>query len=295
MSDAVIEVRNLRHSYGARTIYEDLNFTVPRGKVVALLGKNGVGKTTLLNILMGFLKPASGECRVLGDPSHALSSMTRRKVGLLFEGHLAYEFMTIREIERFYASFYPKWRKDMYDALVERLGLPDNHLIARMSEGQRSQVALGLLMAQQPELLILDDYSMGLDAGYRRLFLDMMDEYLGSGERTVFLTSHVIQDMERLADEIIFLERGGFIRSFQLDEFLCAFNRYRLPKSNGRAPLPDGMIKNVEEHARHWELFAFSGPADTALLLESQEVVVKDLQQLPMSLEDAFIGYTGRY
>lgn len=295
MSDAVIEVRNLRHSYGARTIYEDLNFTVPRGKVVALLGKNGVGKTTLLNILMGFLRPAAGECRVLGDPSNALSTATRRKVGLLFEGHLAYEFMTIREIERFYAAFYPNWRRDMYDALVERLGLPDSHVIARMSEGQRSQVALGLLMAQQPELLILDDYSMGLDAGYRRLFLDMMAEYLGSGERTVFLTSHVIQDMERLADEIIFLERGGSIRSFQLKEFLCAFNRYRLPKSNGRAPHPDGMIKNVEEHARHWELFAFSDPADTARLLESQEVVVKDMQQLPMSLEDAFIGYTGRY
>ncbi len=295
MHDAVIDVRNLRHSFGARTIYEDLSFTAPRGKVVALLGKNGVGKTTLLNILMGYMQPDGGECFVLGDPSHALQPATRRRVGLLFEGHLAYDFMSIKEIERFYASFYPKWRKDFYYTLVGRLGLPDSHLVARMSEGQRSQVALGLLMAQQPELLILDDYSMGLDAGYRRLFLDMMTEYLDGGERTVFLTSHVIQDMERLADELIFLERGGAVQRFSLKEFLCAFNRYHLKKTDGAKPQASGPIKNVEEHARHWELFAFAGLADTAQALSAQDVAGDDLQQLPMSLEDAFIGYTGRY
>jgi ABC-2 type transport system ATP-binding protein len=136
---------------------------------------------------------------------------------------------------------------------------------------------------------------MGLDAGYRRLFLDMMAEYLDGGERTVFLTSHVIQDMERLADEIIFLERGGALKRFQLREFLCAFKRYRLAKSNGERPQPAGPIKNVEEHSRHWELFAFSEPDETAALLGAQQVPVQDLQQMPMSLEDAFIGYTGRY
>jgi energy-coupling factor transporter ATP-binding protein EcfA2 len=99
-----------------------------------LLGKNGVGKTTLIKILMGFLTPAGGECHVLGDPSHALRPDTRRRVSLLFEGHVAYDFMTIDQIERFYAPFYPRWRRDIYYEFVGRLGLPGNHRIANPNQ-----------------------------------------------------------------------------------------------------------------------------------------------------------------
>jgi len=291
-----IRVRGLRHRYGKRTIYEDLNLSAPKGKVVALLGKNGVGKTTLIKILMGFLTPAGGDCRVLGDPSHALSPETRRRVGLLFEGHVAYEFMSIEQIERFYAPFYPRWRKELYYELVARLGLPGSHRIANMSEGQRSQVVLGLLMAQQPDLLILDDYSMGLDAGYRRLFLDMLGEYLLGGERSVFLTSHVIQDMELFVDEVIFLERGGEAKRYDLKEFLAAFKRFRLPKTaQGAAPKAQGSLKNVEEHAASWELFSFAGQDALVAELRQAGCDPAGVEELPMTLEDAFIGYTGRY
>lgn len=296
LASAAIHVSGLHHRYGPRVIYEELSLSVPRGKVVALLGKNGVGKTTLIKILMGFLTPTGGRCTVLGDPSHALGPATRRKVGLLFEGHVAYDFMTIAQIERFYAPFYPGWRRDLYYELVGRLGLPDHHVIARMSEGQRSQVVLGLLMAQQPDLLILDDYSMGLDAGYRRLFLDLMAEYLAGGERTVFLTSHVIQDMERFVDDIILLERGGVARHCALREFLCDFKRYILPRAAARGAVRAGSgIKNVEEHAGHWELFSFAerSALDAALTAQGHDPAA--LQPMPMTLEDAFIGYTGRY
>lgn len=182
----VIKVENLVHRYGRRTIFTDLNFAIPPGKVYGLLGKNGVGKTTLIKILMGFLRPESGRCRIFGEDSHTLSPSTRARIGLLFEGHVAYEFMSIAQVERFYAPFYPRWDRDLYYSLVSKLKLPNDHLIRNMSCGQRSQVVLGLIMAQQPDLLILDDYSIGLDAGYRRLFLDDLREYLARGQRTVF-------------------------------------------------------------------------------------------------------------
>ncbi len=168
---------------------------------------------------MGFLRPTSGRCKVFGEDSHQLSPAARARIGLLFEGHLAYEFMTIAQIERFYAPHYPTWNRDYYFNLVDRLGLPHSHPIRHMSCGQRSQVVLGLIMAQQPELLILDDYSMGLDAGYRVFFLDYMREYLQNGDRTVFLTSHVIQDMESFVDEVIFLERGGRLKITALGRY----------------------------------------------------------------------------
>ncbi len=300
MSAPVIEVSHLSHKYGKRTIYDDLNFSVPPGKIYALLGKNGVGKTTLIKILMGFLRPVSGTCRVFGEDSYDLSPEARARIGLLFEGHLAYEFMSISQIEQFYASFYPKWDQKVYYHLVDKLRLPHDHLVKNMSCGQRSQVVLGLIMAQQPELLLLDDYSIGLDAGYRRLFLDDMREYLAREERTVFLTSHVIQDMDDFVDEVIFLERGGNLLTTSLKDFKDRFRCFRLPK-NGTAPSfislahDPGMVKNIESHEDYFEIFSFSSRKNVAKYLVDNGVDAKGLEQVYMSLEDAFIGYTGRY
>ena len=290
-----IEIRNLEHKFGKHRIYEDLNLLLPRGKIYGLLGKNGVGKTTLIKILMGFLRPGRGECKVLGEPSHALPSSVRQKIGLLFEGHLAYEFLTIEKIEKFYAPYYPKWDNNIYWDLVDKLKLPKSHRISNMSEGQRSQVVLGLIMAQQPELLILDDYSMGLDAGYRRLFIDYMKEYLENTDRTVLLTSHVIQDMESFVDEVIFLERGGKILTTSLKEFCSTFKRYQIEKNGHQTPLKQGVITNVEEHAHYWDIFSFAPEDDLRVELDEQGLYLYKLKHVPMNLEDAFIGYTGRY
>ena len=292
----VIRVKGLTHCYGKRVCYMDLDFSVPSGKVCGLLGKNGVGKTTLIKILMGFLRPTAGRCKVFGEDSHNLSPATRARIGLLFEGHLTYEFMSIAQIERFYAPHYPNWNRDYYYSLVDRLGLPHNHLIKNMSCGQRSQVVLGLIMAQQPDLLILDDYSMGLDAGYRRLFLDYIREYLKDSHKTVFLTSHVIQDMEQFVDQVIFLERGGRLLITSLEKFMATFRCCRLPR-NGRpqSPVPDQVIKNIETHADYWDIFSFSDPDRISQALHDQGFHPQALEQVPLSLEDAFIGYTGRY
>jgi ABC-2 type transport system ATP-binding protein len=267
-----------------------------------LLGKNGVGKTTLIKILMGFLRPESGHCRVFGEESHNLSPATRARIGLLFEGHVAYEFMSIRQIERFYAPFYPRWNRDLFCRMVTKLGLSDNHLIRNMSCGQRSQVVLGLIMAQQPDLMILDDYSIGLDAGYRRLFLDDLRDFLDGGRRTVLLTSHVIQDMAKLVDEVIFLERGGLLLQTSLSNFKDSFRCFRVPR-NGCGELPtqqierlnNGVIKNMETHAGYVDLFGFAGKQQVMDAITPLGWRVDALEEVPMTLEDAFIGYTGRY
>ncbi|NDY74137.1 ABC transporter ATP-binding protein [Desulfobacter hydrogenophilus] len=304
----VIHVDHLCHRYGNRYIYKDLNFSISPGKIYGLLGKNGVGKTTLIKILMGFLRPVSGTCKVFNEPSHALTPDARARIGLLFEGHVAYEFLSICQIEKFYAPFYPDWDTGIYYRMVDKLNLRPNHLIRQMSCGQRSQVVLGLLMAQQPELLLLDDYSIGLDAGYRRLFLDEMREYSGQGNRTVFLTSHVIQDMEDFVDEVIFLERGGRLMVTSLEQFKNSFTCFRLPVStNNDTPgisqsitreqmlSACPMLKNIEIHHDHWDLFTFSSGRKLADALNHINMPGNLLEPVDLSLEDAFIGYTGRY
>jgi ABC-2 type transport system ATP-binding protein len=245
---------------------------------------------------MGFLRPSAGICRVFGEEAHNLSPATRERIGLLFEGHLAYEFMSIEQVERFYAPHYSNWNRNCYYDLVDRLDLPRRHLVKNMSCGQRSQVVLGLIMAQQPDLLILDDYSMGLDAGYRRLFLDYIKEYLAGSNRTVFLTSHVIQDMENFVDEVIFLERGGGLLATSLKSFRSEFRCWRLSRNGNReAPGTDDVIKNIETHAGHWDIFSFQTEEKVSEHLKRQGVDPSPLTPVPLSLEDAFIGYTGRY
>ncbi|SDH06940.1 ABC transporter ATP-binding protein [Roseospirillum parvum] len=295
--DIAIRVDGLTHRYGRRVIHHNLSFDVHRGGIFGLLGKNGVGKTTLIKLLMGFLRPSAGRCSVLGAPSHALPPDTRRRIGLVFEGHLAYEFMTIRQTERFFSGFYPAWRGDVFHDLIERLGLSPDHRIGRMSEGQRSQVVLAVVMAQDPELLILDDYTMGLDAGYRRLFLDYLVHYARQGGKTVLVTSHVVQDMERLVDEVIFLRRGGEVLATSLSAFMGDFRHYRLPPTPGAPPpAADGVLHNVEAAPDGTLMvYAFHGPERVAQALGAQGQRVAGLTACPMSLEDAFVGYTGTY
>lgn len=296
MQEHIIEIRGLRHSYDSRVIHKGLDLDVPRGRVVGLLGKNGVGKTTLINILMGFLRPSAGRCQVFGEPSHALSPATKSRVGLLFEGHLAYDFMTIDQIERFYRRFYPRWNTGRFCDLMARLGLPGSHRIRHMSEGQRSQVVLGLIFAQEPDLLILDDYAMGLDAGYRRLFVDYLADFAREGGRTVFLTSHVIEDMERLVDELVLLRAGGEARRMSLAAFRDGFRCYVLPGDGRGVPRAGGAIHNVERAAGgRYEIFSFADAAAVAKTLAAAGVSPEGLAPQAMSLEDAFVGYTGRY
>lgn len=155
----IIECNNLTHYYGKRLIYENLSFTVPKGRILGLLGKNGTGKTTTINILSGYLKPRSGQCAIFGQDIQTMAPSLRRNIGLLIEGHVQYQFMTIQQIEKFYSAFYPKqWKKEAYYELMNKLKVAPKQRISRMSCGQRSQVALGLILAQNPELLVLDDF-----------------------------------------------------------------------------------------------------------------------------------------
>ena len=294
--EPVISCRHLTHYYGKRLIYDDLNFDVPQGRILGLLGKNGTGKTTAINILSGYLTPRSGACRIFGEPIGAMRPQTRRRIGLLIEGHVQYQFMTIREIERFYARFYPgQWRRDAYYELMDLLQVAPRQRIARMSCGQRSQVALGLILAQDPELLVLDDFSLGLDPGYRRLFVDYLRDYARSEHKTVFLTSHIIQDMERLVDDCIILDYGRILIQCPVAELLAKFRRYTCTLQPG-SPLP--------QHAEIWhpsvlrgraEFCSFLGREAVETLLRSQQVAFDALHDEPLGLEDAFIGLTGKY
>lgn len=289
----VIECRNLTHYYGNRLIYQNLSFDVPKGRILGLLGKNGTGKTTTINILSGFLQPRSGECYILGEKIGEMNPLTRQRIGLLIEGHVQYQFMTIEQIERFYSSFYPNWKREAYYELMSRLQVAPKQRINRMSCGQRSQVALGLILAQDPEVLVLDDFSLGLDPGYRRLFVDYLREYAKAENKTVFLTSHIIQDMERLIDDCIIMDYGRILIQMPVNELLGKFRRYTGNVREGFDAKFDATIYNPS--VMRSSLEAFSMEPEEAVIKQLGANGVKNIVAERVSLEDAFIGLTGKY
>ena len=215
----VIECKNLTHYYGKKLVYENLNFSVKEGSILGLLGKNGAGKTTTINILHGFLQPREGECLIYGENTQSLTPETKSRIGFLIEGHVQYAFMDIHQIEKFYSGFYPRWNNKPYWELMSKLKVGPRQKISTMSCGQRSQVALGLILAQEPDLLILDDFSMGLDPGYRRLFIDYLRTYAKEENKTIFATSHIVQDMERLIDDVLIMDYNRVLAHGPIDDF----------------------------------------------------------------------------
>ena len=263
---------------------------------MGLLGKNGTGKTTTINILSGYLTPRSGRCSIFGQDIRTLEPALRRNIGLLIEGHVQYQFMTIREIERFYAAFYPgQWRKEAYYDLMNKLKVAPGQRISRMSCGQRSQVALGLILAQNPELLVLDDFSLGLDPGYRRLFVDYLRDYARSENKTVFLTSHIIQDMERLIDDCIIMDYGSILIQQPVRELLDTIRRYTCTVPEGYTLPKDADFYHPAVIRNTLETYSFLTPQEVEDRFSSLQVPYNQLKCETVNLEDAFIGLTGKY
>ncbi len=277
MPKNIIEIKNLSHSYGQKVIYQNLNLSIKEGAVYGILGKNGVGKSTLINILMGYLKPKGGECLIFGEPSHNLSTEVKKDIALLHEGFVAYDYMSIKDYEAFYAPFYKNWDRSVFYDLVDLMKLSHDQKLSTLSFGQKSQVVLGTIFAQNAKLLILDDYSMGLDAGYRRLFIDYLKDYIKGTNKTILITSHVMGDLVGLIDDIAIVQRGGEVYQDSMDNFIDNFRCYNL----GDQEICETKVHRIEEYKGDRKLYTFEH--------------VDELEELQTDFEDKFLGFVGKY
>ena len=292
----VIECNNLTHYYGKKLVYENLNFHVKKGSILGLLGKNGAGKTTTINILHGFLQPRNGECLIFGENSQKLTPKTKSRIGFLIEGHVQYAFMNIYQIEKFYSGFYPKWNNKPYWELMSKLKVTPKQKISTMSCGQKSQVALGLILAQEPDLLILDDFSMGLDPGYRRLFIDYLRTYAKAENKTIFATSHIVQDMERLIDDVLIMDFNRVLAQSPINEFMNTFKQFNFEPDNTDIDLSkEKFVVNIEIIKNKVELYTYESESFVKNFLNKKKISYNNFAEVNMGLEDAFIGLTGKY
>ncbi|PTX96522.1 ABC transporter ATP-binding protein [Opitutus sp. ER46] len=292
-----VECRDLVHYYGDKPALQHVSWQVAPGRICGLLGRNGAGKTTTINILNSFLTPRAGDCLLLGEDAQQLSPATKARIGYLIEGHVQYGFFNTRQIEAFYARFYPRWKPAIYYHLMAKLDITPRQRIATMSCGQRSQVALGLILAQQPDLIIFDDYSMGLDPGYRRLFIDVIRDYAADGQRSILLTSHIIQDLEGLVDDIVIYQRGRVLLDAPARCIATEFRGFSFPTTPAVTEFYDERAHlRLERGEKRSTLFGFLDEAAARAQLTRLGIPLPaDLRPEPLSLEDTFVALTGKY
>lgn len=295
MSDYAIEITGLTKHFGKKVAVDSLDLRIPKGSVVGLLGRNGSGKSTTIKMLMGLLKPSRGRAMVLGRDAQEIEPATRARIGYIPEGHPLYEWMCIRAAGNFFASFYqrPKqrWSQSVFTGLIDYFELDPESLIKTLSRGQRAQVSLALVLAQQPDLLVMDDPTLGLDPVVRRELLESLVELIHGGDRTVLFSSHQLGDVERVADRIAILDHGVLRADCSVDIFRAKIKRVHLRFSGEPPPEFDvpGIVRRAD---RGQEVTLTIANFEKSVLAQLQKTNPESTQVEDLGLEDAFVDYT---
>jgi ABC-2 type transport system ATP-binding protein len=226
-SDFVIETEGISRSFDGTHALRNFTLRVPRGTIYGFLGRNGAGKTTAIKILAGLIKPDQGSVRVLGVNPFEFTPEDRQRVGYLSEKQILPPNMKVGKLIAFCAQFYPRWDQALVDRLLASFRIDPKKKISALSQGAQRQVAFILALAQRPELLILDEPASTLDVVARREFLDEVLDLLRQDGPTVFISSHILSDIERVADHIGILADGALKISEPLDRLKETVKRVR--------------------------------------------------------------------
>jgi len=255
------------------------------------LGRNGAGKSTAIKMLMGMVHPDSGRAELLGDDSENLTPATRSRIAYLAEGHPLYGWMTIDDVVRFTRAYYPRWNDVLVDQILDHFELSRRQKIRRLSRGQHAQVSLALAVAPDPELLVLDDPTLGLDTVVRRDFLESLIQIIQRQGRTILFSSHILGDVERVADRIGIMI-GGVLRVDCRTETFRESIRKLILEFAGHPPESPPIPGLVSWRLSGNNLEVVLVGYDDAQREAVEALGPLSIEILDLNLEDAFIEYT---
>jgi ABC-2 type transport system ATP-binding protein len=209
MTDFIIHTDSLVMQYGRKRALDNMSLAVPRGGIHAIVGANGAGKSTLFRVLLGFETPTSGSASILGCDSAQLTPALRGRIGFVNEEHTLPGWMRVDEVTAMQGRQYSQWNAERYAEVIRNFNVLPDQKIAQLSRGERAGVNLALALAQSPELLVLDEPTLGLDVVAKRAFLEALMFSSLADESTIIYCSHQMEEIERVADNLIILERGA--------------------------------------------------------------------------------------
>jgi ABC-2 type transport system ATP-binding protein len=278
---SAINTQGLGKRYGSKWALRDCTIEVPEGSVTALVGPNGAGKTTLLQLAVGLTRPSAGDVTVLGLSPRDPALLAR--VGFVGQEHPLHRGFTVAETLKLGRKLNPGWDDALAHERVQRLDLPLDRTVGRLSGGQRAQVALTVAVAKRPELLLLDEPVASLDPLARREFLNSLMEAVSETGLTVILSSHIVAELERVCDHLVILAEARAELAGPIDEIVAGHRLLTGPRTDA------GAVARVHDviRERHTE-------RQTTLLVRADgHVYDADWELHEVDLEEIVLAYLG--
>ncbi len=286
----VILTHNLTKSYGELAAVRELNLSVEPNSITAFLGQNGAGKSTTIKILLGMVRPSSGEGTVLGKriTNAEQNRAMRQRVAYVAEDKPLYGYMTVEQTMRFASSFYTDWQADSARRLLNEYKLPPQRKIKTLSKGMRTKLALLLAFARRPELLILDEPSEGLDPVGIENLLQILVARAAEGV-TIFFSSHQIAEVERVADHVCILDNGRLLVDAPLDQLRQCYRRIDLVFATA-PPESEFRITGVERiQTQGYQMSVFASRNAEAVIERARNLEAVSVEVAPVGLRDIFL------
>ncbi len=278
-----LTTRGLGKRYGRRWALSDCSLELPAGRVAGLVGPNGAGKTTLLELAVGLIEPSAGSIAVLGGETSATAEHLAR-IGFVAQQMPLYASLSVAEHLRLGAALNPRWDAALAQSRIDRLDLDPGQRAGTLSGGQRAQLALTLVIAKRPELLVLDEPVAGLDPLARREFLQDLMAFTAEQTVTVVLSSHLIADLERVCDYLILLADGHVQLVGEVDELLATHRRMSGPRRDSSLLPASQQVVEARHAARQ-----------STLLVRTEEPIIDPAWNVEqVGLEDIVLAYMRR-
>jgi ABC-2 type transport system ATP-binding protein len=294
---AVLELFDIHKRYGSVPALNGLALQLHRGHVYGFLGRNGAGKSTALRIVMGITRADRGSVALFGEPAKASDVRPRQRIGYVAQEQHFYDWMTPDRLGRFVGAFYPTWDEARYTELLRRFEIPARKS-GTFSGGMKVKLALALALAHRPELLVLDEPTAGLDAVVRREFIDILRELAHRGDHTTLFSSHLIDEVELVANRVGIVENGRLHYEGSLPDLASRVRVVALPREAGETGPSSAGVRALLADRRARVLMEREGPRELELSVWADDPVdfLALIEQFPdvrlrqPPLEDIFIA-----
>ena len=216
----IIEIKNLKKKYDDKFELGEIDITIPKGVIVGLIGENGAGKTTLIKLMLNIIKSDNGEIKIFGKDNKRKEKEIKDDIGVVLDNMFFPELLNAKDINNSMKDIYKNWDSKLYFSYLKEFDLPDNKSLKSMSKGMRKKLEIATALAHKPKLLILDEPTSGLDPVIRNEVLDIFQKFIEDEEHGVLLSTHITSDLEHIADEIIFIDKGKKVLQKSRDEII---------------------------------------------------------------------------
>ena len=280
----VLELKNVTKDYGDFKL-DNVSFSVTQGGICGFIGQNGAGKTTTISLMLDIIKRAAGEILVFGEDILKNPTVAKERIGVVFDEMGFHDFMTAKEISKMMGNIYKNWDEKVFFNYLEKFSLPKKKRCGAFSRGMRMKLQIAVAMSHGAELLIMDEPTSGLDPIVRNEILQIFQEFVMEENHTILLSSHITGDLERIADEVVFINKGKIVLAGNKDEILETHGLMKCKKDD-LASIDEGDIVSTRPSA-----FC------TEVLVANRQACERKYPKMTMeqtTLEDIMIFYVNR-